>query len=89
MYCKFIVWCPEDGETEEDGRPIKAFDSSLAAQEWAKIDDSHSADYRIVGGTDVTVTVKDVASDRIVNFLVSGETVAIYHASVIRAQEET
>lgn len=89
MYRKFIVWCPEDGETEEDGRPIKAFDFDMAAKEWAEIDDSHCADYRIVGGMDVTVTVKDIESGSIVSFLVSGETVAMYRARPVKAQEET
>lgn len=73
------VWCPEDAETEDDARSIHAHDPRSAAEAWAERDDCHSADYRIIGGQEVVVHVRD-PNGRVGRFRVSGESVPEYTA---------
>lgn len=47
---------------------------------WAEDDDCDSAEYRIVGGTDVVVAVREVASGVLTQWSVTGESVPAYLA---------
>lgn len=77
---RYIVWCPDIGQEQEDGAKVTARCPQTAAQEWADWQDRRSAEYSIVGGTDVTVTVLDINSGERRDWIVSGESVPIYRA---------
>lgn len=51
---KYEVWCPDLGGGPENARSFDASDSAQAAEKWADWKDGYSADYRIVGGENVT-----------------------------------
>jgi hypothetical protein len=76
---KHLVWCPDLGSGPDDGREIMAHDPEDAACLWARREDSDSADYWIVGGTDANVMVRD-PQGRERALIVSGETAASYRA---------
>jgi hypothetical protein len=87
---KWRVW--HDSETIDEGKVIAAYDVQEAAETWARREDVESADYYIVGGSEQTVSVAneneyqkleedDSLDDTLIKrFVVSGETVAVYHA---------
>jgi len=78
---EFVVWCVEDGETEEgSGRRIGAFDGANAAEEWAARDDCESAEYRVVGGARLTVCVRELPDGDVRHYVVGGEAVPHYFA---------
>ncbi len=54
---KYIVWCPDLGQTREDGKVFEAADAEAAAVAWAEWNDRESAEYDIVSGTPATVKV--------------------------------
>jgi hypothetical protein len=54
----WLVWSPEDGETEDDARTFYGMSAERAVEKWAAWSDSNSADYAIVGGSEVTVHVR-------------------------------
>lgn len=74
-----LVWCPDLGSSDEDGLRIMAHDPDDAACLWAKREDSNSADYWIVGGTDANVIVRDPNGIEHA-LIVSGETIPHYRA---------
>lgn len=82
----FTVWCPERDQDFEDGRSFDAYDAEMAAEKWAKYDDADSAEYSIVGGSEVTVTVRD-EEGRDSSFLVYGEAQPVYYAREIAASQ--
>lgn len=80
---KYKVWCPYDGETEDDAQSIDAISSHDAAIEWARLDDA-KGDYRIVsGGDDIGVCVR-CPQGAVQVYRVSGEPVPHYYARRIR-----
>lgn len=80
----YRVWCPYDGETEDDACRIEASSSSSAAKKWAQLDDA-DGDYRIVGGSDIDVHVREAHYDGVERvYRVSGESVPEYHAREVR-----
>ena len=76
----FLVWESENDET--DAREVRAFDEESAAEKWAEEDDCNSAEYDIISGNDVEVTVK-APDGTIKKFKVSGESVPQYHADEV------
>lgn len=77
---KFKVWCHDErGQDESEARVIDAHAADEAAREWARRDDSSSAEYRIASGWDLHVTVRDAHGVDLI-FLVSGEAVPHYYA---------
>jgi hypothetical protein len=54
----WLVWSPEDGETEDDGRVFYGMSPDRAVEKWAEWSDRNSADYSIVGGQEATVHVR-------------------------------
>ncbi len=83
----FTVWCPERDQDFEDGRSFDAYDPEMAAEKWAEYDDAYSAEYSIVGGQEVTVTVRD-ESGQDSSFVVSGEAEPVYFARQVRAASQ-
>lgn len=80
MLYEWIVWCPADGETDADARRIRSADAEGAAKQWAEDDDQLSADYRIVGGHDITVCVRPEEGGEATTWIVSGEAIPHYSA---------
>jgi hypothetical protein len=88
---KWLLWVPENGETEEDAREVYASDAEGAVEKWAEADDRDSADYSIARGADVTVMLRYADKpERMPRFLpegvitmgVYGEYEPVYHASI-------
>jgi len=79
---KFLVWCPERGETESDAKEIAALASDDAAEQWASDADADSADYDILKGS-VQVCVRERGIEDVERFDVSGEAVPQYYAKRI------
>lgn len=77
---KYLVWCPNQGSGLVDGVEIKALDPNDAACIWAQREDSESADYWIVGGSGATIVVRDLACDKEITLLVTGEATIHYTA---------
>lgn len=77
---RFVIWNPENGQAEEDGTKISALSSEAAVREWAEWDDARSADYLIVGGQPATVKLRDLNSNTVTDWIVSGESVPHYRA---------
>jgi hypothetical protein len=76
----FTVWCPEQGETADDGRAFDAFDAEEAAEQWAEQDDWSSAEYSIVGQRSTPIVHVQGPSGDVQRFRVSGEAVPSYSA---------
>lgn len=79
----YIVWCPDLGQQQKDGVKVTAISADEAAREWAGWHDHYSAEYRIVGGTDETVTVLNLDTGERHDWIVSGESVPHYRARLI------
>ena len=77
----YLVWCPDRGATREYARCIVSCNPKSAATDWAEWEDASSADYTIVGGTDIEVVVaEDREGSAEWRFTVSGESVPCYRA---------
>lgn len=79
MSC-FIVWQPDLGQTEDDGKKITAYDAGAAAREWAERNDSDSADYSIASGTAAILAVFDCDTKVIHGFTVWSESRPAYYS---------
>ena len=78
----FLVWEPDQSETEEDAREVEASDAETAAEDRAEEVDSNG-DYTIVGGSEATFHVrpKDDPSAPVEVYVVTGESVPQYSAT--------
>jgi hypothetical protein len=83
---KFRVWEPKEGGTFDDARTVRAYDAKDAAEEWAKREDWNSAEYYIVSGKhEPTVCVVPAdESDPARQFVVTGESHPVYHATEVK-----
>lgn len=86
---RYEVWCPGLGCCPDEAGVFDTVDAAAAAEAWAAWEDGHSADFWIVGGTDAQVRVRQVDSDRIHDFVVSGELVRRYRARPARIRSST
>lgn len=77
---RFVVWQPENGQDEEDGKKISASSAEEAVKEWAEWDDAHSADYHIVGSQPATVKLRDLDAGTVTEWFAFGESMPIYLA---------
>ena len=77
---EYIVWRPDCGQTQEDGRHVNAYSSASAAEAWAQKDDAESANYHIASGTPAEVMVVEVGGLSPVLYEVSGESQPVYRA---------
>lgn len=80
MLKRFVVWDPDGGGEEIDGREFRALDAQAAVTAWAEWDDYTSAEYHIVGGSVATVQVRDLQTNELSKWVVSGEAVISYTA---------
>lgn len=77
---RWYVWCPEDGETQEDSRPIYATNAEIAAILWAERSDCYG-DYTILeGATPLVHVAPEHNLDDVHHYRVSGESVPTYTA---------
>ena len=78
----YLVWCPDDGETEDGAMPIIAFDPENAVTIWAEKGDYDSAEFSIAKGNSVNVLVRRAdKSDEPMRYEVSGEFEPVYFVS--------
>ncbi len=85
----FLVWDLDRCEDRDSADKVMAANPRDAAERWAEHDDIYSAEYRIVGGVDVSVMVaEDVDGSEAIEFLVSGEAVPYYRARPIIKGEQ-
>jgi hypothetical protein len=80
----WLVWCPGRGEGRDEARLMRGVDSrEWAAEDWARLSDSSSAEYKIAGGSggavEVLVAPADGSADP-VRLVVTGEAVPQYRA---------
>ena len=85
---RFVIWRPENGQDEDDGEVVCAYDAEEAVERWAQLDDVNSADYHIVGGQPATVMARDPSTGAATEWIVSGEPVPHYSARKIAAGGE-
>ena len=78
---EWSVWDEDDGG-EKDACTVHAVDAQEAAEKYAEWIDSQG-DYTIVGGSNVTLSVRQVGATCVYRFLVLGESVATYTAQHI------
>jgi len=79
---RYLVWCPEQDEGQEDGRVIKdAFDSTDAAEQRAEQEDWSSAEYAIVAQRSEPVVVVRHPDGSERRFRVTGEAMPVYCAT--------
>jgi hypothetical protein len=80
MTSKYLVWCPERGQTEADARTIPfAYSAAEAACQWARIEDHKNVDYLIAGGRETTVLVRQwVEGAKTEEKIVTGEMQPFY-----------
>jgi len=74
----FLCW-KKDVETIEDAECFEAVDAAEAAEMWAEHSDKSSAEYGVIGGGEVVVTVSQ-RGFRARTFRVGGELVESYVA---------
>ena len=81
MRREYIVWRPDYGQAQEDGRHIDAIDAGCACEKWAQREDSESADYLIVSGNPAKLLVVLAEEGAPIEaFTVYGESVPEYRA---------
>lgn len=79
----FCVWCPDYGEDEQEARRIKSFCHEAAVTDWAEWIDRLDTDYSIATGNSVRVCVRREGSEEIRHYIVSGECVYCYRATLV------
>ena len=84
---RFVVWCPEMDESENDGIAIFALGADLAAEKWADHYDWTSADYDIVGQRMEPIVHVRHSDGRLFRYKVSGEATPSYYAKLITDPE--
>ena len=80
----YRVWCPDRGQSREEGIDVLATSARLAAEHWADNDDYQSVEFRIVGGESVRVLVENDDGDPIC-FEVTGKAIRTYLAKEVPA----
>ena len=80
---EWICWQPSLGETEAEGRTIRADDAEQAAERFGRWGDEESADYNILKGRDAVVLVRRPPFGTIYTYIVSAETVPMYYARLV------
>lgn len=84
MTTKYAAWSPYYGQDEEDGirRTARDYEGSREiATAWAEWHDISGAEYDIAGqNKTVRVLVRDLSTDEVVHWDVSGEAVPSYSA---------
>jgi hypothetical protein len=86
---RYVVWCPEYGQTREDGRVIEAYGPTLACEQWAEREDQKSAEYSIARGNAAELMVAEIGSSLApFRYSVVGEAVPSYRATMLHGKPE-
>ena len=80
MQLNYKVWCPDLGQTKDDGKDFGGGSDRDAATGWAEWNDQHSAEYAIVGGAEYRVCVLDKVTAHVSEFAVTGWSQPCYSA---------
>ena len=80
--CRFLVWWPDRGGTEDSAKCFEAIDVEDAAEKFADWHDSWHAEYFIVKGETAHLKVRREDGSFVVNVKVDGETVCSYSGYV-------
>lgn len=86
MFCKcsplFLIWVPDEGETEADATRIEALDHVEAATEWAEAEDEDPDDPGCISdrGRRVVVLVKREGGHYVMRLVVGFETTPTFYA---------
>lgn len=83
----YIVWCEDLGQEQSDGKKLAEAGPREAAQEWARWQDHSSAEYSIVGGAEMVVSVYDEGSGDRTHWRVTGEAVPEYRARPVTPKD--
>lgn len=78
----FEVW-PRDLDSSHGRTVTDAADSEDAAQKFGQREDYETAEYSIVSGTAIQVSVREIDSYLIEHFIVTGEIEHRYSAQII------
>lgn len=84
----FKVWWPDLGQSQDDARPVRAFDHEDAAAKWADWYDHHSNDYAIVGGEVAEVMVLHEGETAPISVRVFGEMTRSYSARATKLHRD-
>ena len=73
----YRVWCPGDGEHQEDGVLIRSNSPDCAAAEWVEKNDQGKGAFRCVGGQEMVVKVREEPDGSILIYHVDAEVIYI------------
>lgn len=76
----FVVWSPEEDQTQDDGERIRALDAQHAAELWADKAGRVSCEFLLLSGETITVCVFNEKTKEITRWQVSGEAIPHYNA---------
>ena len=86
---RYVVWRPDYGQTQEDGRTIEADHPAAACIAWAERDDQESAEYSIASGKDAELMVAELGSSLApFRYSVGGEAIPSYYATMLHGTKE-
>ena len=77
----YLVWCPEQDETQEDAFSVEAYSPGHAAREWAEHEDSYGAEYSIVSQRWEPVVIVMGPDGLKTRWKVTGESVPEYFST--------
>lgn len=79
---QYLVWVPEQGETEDDGREVKGIDAEDAAESYAERLCWGDPDYyaAFLDRDGMAMHVREVESGEVSVFQVTGERVITFNA---------
>lgn len=76
----YLVWCPDLGEDESEGRAFDADDSEDAAIQWAVWKDEDSGENAIANGGNCRLMVRNLEVRALYAMRTYGEWVPFYYA---------
>lgn len=88
-YCipiTFSCWCPEHGQDESSADSVRAYDAEHAAELFVEEYERRTVSFPVAGGDEAKVHVRSPAGRTSV-FVVTGETVAHYHAKAVEEKK--
>lgn len=82
MNGRWLVWVPDNGETEDDGREVNGGDAECVAENYAEYLCGRDPDYyaTFIDRGGMTMHVREVGSSKVDVFSVTGETVVTFRA---------
>jgi hypothetical protein len=80
---KFIVWCENFGEVQDDGIVIESFDCLRAGEEYAERSDVTSADYHFAYNSQNVITVFDIENKKLSNIKITSDCSRTYYSHIV------